>query len=298
DDFHHSLHTLLTRERTGYYESFGSIEHLAKAYRSGFVYSGQRSAYRKQQYGNSSLDVPARRFVVFAQNHDQVGNRAAGDRLSTIVSFERLKLAAGAVLLSPFVPLLFMGEEYGETAPFQYFVSHNDEALIVAVRNGRKEEFSRFEWQEDIPDPQSQQTFDRSRLNWSLRDTGEHLTLRNFHRDLLSLRRSIPALSNLSKDCTKTFVCGDSCLILERWHASSRVAVLFNFGETVTRARFPGRENQWRKIFDSADTSWAVPGSVAPQFVEVSESTTVGIPALSFCAFVPSADGGSRDATI
>lgn len=296
DDFHHSLHTLLTREKTGYYESFGSIEHLAKAYTSGFVYSGQHSPYRERQYGNSSADIPARRFVVFAQNHDQVGNRAQGDRLSTIVDFERLKLAAGAVLLSPFVPLLFMGEEYAETAPFQYFVSHADEALIEAVRKGRKEEFSRFDWQQEIPDPQSRETFDRSRLNWSLRDTGKHLTLRSFHKELLSLRRSIPTLSNLSKDCAKTLVCGEGCLVLDRLDASSRVAAIFNFGERTARARFPGGGNQWRKILDSAESRWAGPSSVAPQLVEVSEFTTIHISALSFCVFVPSANGGSLDA--
>lgn len=295
DDFHHSLHTLLTREKTGYYESFGSIEHLAKAYTSGFVYSGQHSPYRQRQYGNSSLDIPARRFVVFAQNHDQVGNRAQGDRLSTIVSFERLKLAAGAVLLSPFVPLLFMGEEYGEPAPFQYFVSHTDDSLIEAVRKGRQEEFSRFEWHQDVPDPQSEETFDRSRLDWSLSGTGKHLTLRSFYRALLSLRRSIPALSNLTKDCTKATICDDSCLILERRHAASRVTAIFNFGEKTARARFPDGSNQWRKILDSADSNWAGPGSVALQFVEVSQSATIDISALSFCVFVPSSDGGSRD---
>lgn len=296
DDFHHSLHTLLTREKRGYYESFGSIEHLAKAYTSGFVYSGQYSPYRQQRYGNSSLDVPARRFVVFAQNHDQVGNRAQGDRLSTIVNFEKLKLAAGAVLLSPFIPLLFMGEEYAETAPFQYFVSHTDEPLIEAVRKGRKEEFSRFDWKQAIPDPQSEQTFDRSRLDWSLRDIGKHLTLRGFYTELLNLRRSIPALANLSKDCTKALICGDSCLILERWHTSSRVVAIFNFGEQIAKSGFPGSGRLWRKVFDSADTLWAGPGSVTPQVVEVNESVSIDISALSVCLFLPSVDGGSIDA--
>lgn len=296
DDFHHSLHTLLTREKNGYYESFGSIEHLAKAYASGFVYSGQHSPYRQQRYGNSSLDVPARRFVVFAQNHDQVGNRAQGDRLSTIVSFEKLKLAAGAVLLSPFIPLLFMGEEYGETAPFQYFVSHTDKPLIEAVRNGRKEEFSRFGWKQDVPDPQSEETFERSRLNWSLRDTGKHLTLRGVYTELLNLRRSSPVLSDLSKDCTKASICGDACLILERWHTNSRIVVIFNFGEQIAKSPFPDGGSLWRKVFDSADTLWAGPGSVTPKVVEVNESATIDISALSVCVFVPSVDGGSIDA--
>jgi maltooligosyltrehalose trehalohydrolase len=294
DDFHHSLHTLLTREKTGYYESFGSIEHLAKAYASGFVYSGQYSPYRERRYGNSSLDVPARRFVVFSQNHDQVGNRALGDRLSSIVSFEKLKLAAGAVLLSPFVPLLFMGEEYGETAPFLYFVSHGDESLIEAVRKGRREEFSRFGWQEGIPDPQSVETFDRSRLNWSLREQGKHLISRRVYRELLSLRRSIPAFSNLSKTCTKVSASGESCLILERWHEADRVFVAFNFGESGVRVRPPGASAYWQKIFDSAESRWGGPGSCVPEILEMKELTSFDVPAVSFCVFQSSGEGGSK----
>lgn len=294
DDFHHSLHTLLTSEKAGYYESFGSIEHLAKAYTSGFVYSGQYSPYRQCRYGNSSCDVPARRFVVFAQNHDQVGNRALGDRLSAIVSFEKLKLAAGAVLLSPFVPLLFMGEEYGETAPFQYFVSHNDSSLIEAVRKGRKEEFARFGWQQDIPDPQSPETFNRSRLNWSLRDGGKHLTLRSFYAELLALRQSIPAISNLSKARTKASVCGDSCLALERWHAADRVFAVFNFGEDAC-ACSPSGNGRWRKILDSAETRWGGPGSTVPEIFEVTESAKINIPAASFSVFRRSSEGGASD---
>jgi maltooligosyltrehalose trehalohydrolase len=293
DDFHHSLHALLTREKTGYYESFGSIEHLAAAYRSGFVYSGQYSPYRKRRYGNSSLDIPARRFVVFAQNHDQVGNRARGDRLSTMVSFERVKLAAGAVLLSPFVPLLFMGEEYAETAPFQYFVSHGDQPLIEAVRKGRKEEFSRFAWEQDIPDPQSVETFNRSRLDWSLRDRGQHLIARGFFAELLKLRRSIPAVSNLSKAHTKAMGCQDRCLVLERWHAADHIFVVFNFAEEAARAGSPSGVCSWRKVFDSAEVRWGGRGSAAPEFLEVKESATIDIPALSFCVY--QAEGGKID---
>jgi maltooligosyltrehalose trehalohydrolase len=131
DDFHHALHTLLTRERRGYYQDFGQLRNLAKAFREGFVYSGEYSPYRRRRHGNPSRDIPAHQFVVFAQNHDQVGNRMRGERLSELVCLERTKLTAGVVLLSPFIPLLFMGEEYGETAPFPYFVSHSDPALVA-----------------------------------------------------------------------------------------------------------------------------------------------------------------------
>jgi len=147
DDFHHALHTLLTGEQTGYYLDFGSLEHLDKAFTEGFVYSSQYSAYRRRRHGNSSCHVPPRQFVVFSQNHDQVGNRLLGERLSTLVSFEALKLVAGMVILSPYIPLLFMGEEWGERAPFQYFTSHSDAALVHAVRRGRQAEFASFRWQ-------------------------------------------------------------------------------------------------------------------------------------------------------
>ena len=138
DDFHHALHTLLTKERKGYYQDFGDLNHLAKALGEGFVYSGQYSYFRRRRHGNPSGHLPPAKWVVFSQNHDQVGNRPQGERLSTLISFEALKLAAAMVLLSPNIPLLFMGEEYGEEAPFLYFVSHSDPALIEAIRQGRK----------------------------------------------------------------------------------------------------------------------------------------------------------------
>ncbi len=142
DDFHHALRVLLTGDQGGYYQDFGELGHLAKAFREGFVYAGDYSTYRRRRHGNSSQHMPAQQFVVFTQNHDQVGNRMLGERLSQLVSLEALKLAASAVLLSPFIPLLFMGEEYGEVAPFQYFISHLDAQLVDAVRRGRREEFA------------------------------------------------------------------------------------------------------------------------------------------------------------
>lgn len=293
DDFHHALHALLTREEMGYYESFGSLEHLATAYTSGYVYSGEFSPYRRRRYGNSSLDVPARRFVVFSQNHDQVGNRAKGDRLSTIVGFEKLKLAAGAVLLSPFVPLLFMGEEYGETAPFQYFVSHNDPALIEAVRKGRKQEFARFGWQDEIPDPQAEETFQRSRPNWSLRDQDRHLVLHNFYAALLARRRSVPALSNLSKARTKASACAGQCLLLQRGSGLHRVFAAFNFSEQPAPVHPPACCGSWRKLLDSAETRWAGTGASAPESFQPSESSTIDIPPHSFSLYQHSTEGDS-----
>src|SRR5579885_155483 len=167
DDFHHAVHTLLTKEDRGYYADFGGINHLAGTLQNGWFYRGQYSAHRKRRHGNSPEGIAPSKFVVCTQNHDQIGNRAAGDRLTTLVNFEALKLAAGVNLLSPFLPLLFLGEEYGEPAPFQYFTSHGDPGLVEAVRRGRREEFASFGWQEAVPDPQDEQTYQRSHLNLS-----------------------------------------------------------------------------------------------------------------------------------
>ncbi len=173
DDFHHSLHTLLTGERQGYYADFGKVRHLAKSIEEGFVYSGQYSRFRKRDHGNSSKDIPAHRLIVFSQNHDQVGNRMLGERLSSLVSFESLKLAAGVLLSSPYVPLLFMGEEYGESAPFLYFVDHSDPALIESVRRGRRKEFESFRFEGEAPDPQAEETFHQSKIDWKKRESGK-----------------------------------------------------------------------------------------------------------------------------
>src|SRR5204863_7341167 len=154
----------------------------------------QFSRFRKRRHGVSSKNVPADRFVVFSQNHDQIGNRLQGERLSKLVSYEALKLAAGVVLFSPYIPLIFMGEEYGEEAPFLYFISHGDPDLIEAVRRGRKEEFREFQWQGELSDPQSEETFLRSRISWEHREKGRHRTLLELYRTLIRLRKEIPVL--------------------------------------------------------------------------------------------------------
>jgi maltooligosyltrehalose trehalohydrolase len=194
DDFHHAVHAELTGERGGYYADFGGVGMIATALRQPFVYAGQRSAYRRRRHGAPTDSASRQRFVVCIQNHDQVGNRAAGDRLDTLVSFEQRKLAAALLLLSPYVPLLFMGEEYGERRPFQYFVSHTDPELVRAVREGRRNEFAAFGWENDVPDPQSEETFERSTLDPSVAGTGRHAHLAALYHRLLRLRRTEPAL--------------------------------------------------------------------------------------------------------
>jgi maltooligosyltrehalose trehalohydrolase len=165
DDLHHALRTELTDERGGYYVDYQGFPNLAKAYRAGFVQDGTYSEYRRRRHGNSAKHVNPIKLVVCSQNHDQVGNRLLGERLTELVSFEQQKLAAASIILSPYLPMLFMGEEYAETAPFQFFISHTDPDLVRAVREGRKEEFARFEWNQEPPDPQDEATFLRCKLN-------------------------------------------------------------------------------------------------------------------------------------
>ena len=194
DDFHHTLHATLTGESEGYYRDFRGIATMGDVYREPFFYARRYSAHRDRRHGRSSEGVPRQRFIICAQNHDQVGNRALGERLSTLVSADRLRLSAALVLLSPYLPLLFMGEEYGETNPFRYFIHHGDPALVQAVREGRAREFPEIARLGAEVDPQSEETFARSRLNWARRETPEGGQLLALYRDLLALRREEPAL--------------------------------------------------------------------------------------------------------
>ncbi|MGE5892662.1 MAG: malto-oligosyltrehalose trehalohydrolase, partial [bacterium] len=284
DDFHHCLHTLLTGERTGYYEDFGKMEYLEKALREGFVYSGEYSAFRKRKHGNSSKDRPARQFAVFSQNHDQVGNRMRGDRSSKLVSFEGLKLSAGIVLLSPYIPLLFMGEEYGEDNPFLYFVSHGDAALVEAVRRGRREEFGTFAWEGEPPDPQAVDTFLRSRPDWRKRESGRHRNLLDLYRSLIRLRKETPALAALDKNALE--VSGESehnVIILRRWKEESHVLCIFNFSDREATIRLPLPDGRWSKILDSSHRAWDGPGMVLPDILASNQD--VRIRAFSFAVF-------------
>lgn len=265
DDFHHSLHTLLTGETSGYYQDFGALHHLGKAFRQGFVYSGQYSRYRQRRFGRSSDRIAASRLVVFAQNHDQIGNRMLGDRLSQGVDFGALKLAAGAVLLSPYIPLLFMGEEYGETAPFQYFVSHSDAALIAATRQGRQEEFAAFGWNQPIPDPQDEATFLRSKLHHELAFEGRHQTLKEYYRELLRLRRQHASLRCLSKENMEVRAWEtEKVLLVHRWCGEDQTSVLLTFAHSPTFIELPLPVGKWLKELDSEDRCWGGSGSELP----------------------------------
>jgi maltooligosyltrehalose trehalohydrolase len=271
DDFHHALRCVLTDERNGYYEDYGEFHQLVKAYREGFVYSGEYSKYRRRRHGTSTRDIPAERFVVFSQNHDQVGNRMLGERLSQLVDFESLKLAAASVILSPFIPLLFMGEEYGEEAPFQYFISHSDPQLIEAVRNGRRHEFTAFSWQGEPPDPQDEATFIRAKLNHQLKREGKFRTLWEFYREILRLRKELTPLAQLNHEqCGVQGFETERVLLLRRWSRDEEVCGVLNFNQApVSVPLAPGR---WRKVLDSSDARWDGPGSSLPVELEPAES--------------------------
>lgn len=252
DDFHHALHTLLTGEDLGYYMDFGTVGQMAKALREGFVYTWEYSRFRERMHGSSTAERPPRQLVVFSQNHDQVGNRLLGDRLSGSLPLEKLKLAAALVLLSPNLPLLFMGEEYGEKAPFQYFISHTDPGLAEAVRKGRREEFSKFLWQGELPDPQSEETFNRSKINPELRHEGRHKELFEFYKTLIALRKNHPALGAAEKGQTEVTEHPEQrAVVVRQWKGEAQVffAASFNDVPVTLKAGLPG--GKWKRLLAS-----------------------------------------------
>lgn len=197
DDFHHALHTVLTGERTGYYEDFGSLAQLAKALQHAFVYDGIYSRHRGRLHGRPAIGLSGHHFLGYAQNHDQVGNRAQGERLSRLVSIGRQKIAAALVLTSPFIPMLFQGEEFGASTPFLYFTQHEDPELGTSVSEGRRSEFKAFGWDpEQVPDPQDPATFKRSKLRWHEVRDEPHASLLQWHKDLIAFRHAHSALTD------------------------------------------------------------------------------------------------------
>ena len=285
DDFHHCLHVLLTGEQTGYYADFGGVSQFAKVWREGYAYTGGHSRHRGRRHGGNPRPNPSKHFVVCSQNHDQIGNRMLGDRLGARLTFEQQKLAAGAVILSPFVPLLFMGEEYGETAPFQYFVSHSDPALIEAVRQGRRREFASFAWQGEAPDPQDEATYHRCKLNSALAREGRHRTLREYHRELLALRGRIAPIRDAQKEALETTTFEEAGVFMVRqWSGGDEIALVFNFSGKDHSLDLPFPTAAWRPLLDSADPRWAGPGRSA---AELSSSGQVRVerPATSLVVY-------------
>jgi maltooligosyltrehalose trehalohydrolase len=238
DDFHHALHSVLTGETSGYYADFGTLDDLATTLVQGYRYAGDYSPFRQRRHGRPSPALDGRRLLGYLQNHDQIGNRAVGERSSALMSPGRLMIGAAVVLTAPFVPMLFQGEEWAASTPFQYFTDHHDQELGAAVSKGRREEFEAFGWDpENVPDPQSVETFERSKLRWDEPSTAEHARLLEFHRRLIELRRAYPDLSDGRLEYVGVEFDED-----ERWlsFTRGRVTVAFNIGESDARVAIDG----------------------------------------------------------
>ncbi len=236
DDFHHALHALLTGERTGYYEDFGELADVSKALENGYVYDGRFSPHRRRRHGRSTRGLSGSAFLGYLQNHDQVGNRARGDRISHIAGTELQKVGAALVLISPFVPMIFQGEEWAASAPFPYFTDH-EPGLGAAVRRGRRGEFAAFGWDPDqIPDPQDPATFAAAKLDWSETDQPGHADVLDWYRTMISLRRSSPDLTDGRLDRVKaTADEPNGTLVVER----GSMMVVANVSEVTASVETP-----------------------------------------------------------
>ncbi|MBL8012975.1 MAG: malto-oligosyltrehalose trehalohydrolase [Candidatus Omnitrophica bacterium] len=272
DDFHHIVHALLTQESNGYYQDFSTPEQLAKMFKESFIYDGVFSEFRKRYHGNSAADLPAERFVVCVQNHDQIGNRLKGERLSSLVSFEAQKLAAGALILSPYLPLLFMGQEYGEKAPFLYFMSFQDEKMIQAVRDGRRREFKEFNWNEEPADPYALDTFARCKLNWASKNEGEHKFLLDFYKKLISLRKASAALYWLDKDDVQIDL-REGAVIMHRLGPQQYFKIIMNFQDHAISLPWVGAKSA--KVINSSERQWGGPTLAAQELINFSEVLVV-----------------------
>ncbi|MBS1662740.1 MAG: malto-oligosyltrehalose trehalohydrolase [Bacteroidetes bacterium] len=254
DDFHHSLYVLLDRKVWKHYKDFGHLSQLAKAYTEGFVHSNEYVFFRQRKHGASSAGLPGHRFVVFNQNHDLPGNRPDGKRLSALVDLPRLKLAAAAVLLSPYIPLLFMGEEYGETNPFYFFSDYSDPEITNGLQEGRKKQFAEFDWDGEPKDSQAIETFQASILDWDRRKSGSHAELLAWHKKLLDLRKNHPLLSDLTKNNFRADLLSNQGVALYRHSAdqSHHLLCLLNFSDHPLTAHldYGAPETPWKNVLD------------------------------------------------
>jgi maltooligosyltrehalose trehalohydrolase len=248
DDFHHALHTVLTGESSGYYTDFGSLQQLAKAISHGYVYDGCYSQFRGCRHGRPLGSVAKSRLLGYLQTHDQIGNRAGGDRITHLCSWDRVKIGAALVMTAPFIPMLFQGEEWGTSSPFQYFTNHPDPDLGRAVSEGRKREFREYGWSpSDVPDPQDPETFLRSKLNWAEIGNPEHAELLDWYRELIAFRKQTPALRSAPVEVA--FDERDRYLVVRRGDFAVAVnlsdvwrSIPWNSGGQVLLASKPGVE--------------------------------------------------------
>jgi maltooligosyltrehalose trehalohydrolase len=246
---------LVTSEKTGYYSDFGSIDQLCKSINSAYVFDGIYSPSRKRTFGNKTTGLPGNKFLVFAQNHDQAGNRLKGDRFTTMVNTETLKLIAGTVFFSPYIPLIFMGEEHGETNPFLYFISHGDDELINAVREGRKREFSYLAESDCMSDPQAEETFNASKLGWKLDEKQEDLLA--YYKELIRLRKTHKVLKNTDRPGTEAEVIKDcNAIVLLRQYQESLVICILNYEKRPVELELTAPKKPLFVLLNSSGDDW------------------------------------------
>ncbi|RNL55784.1 malto-oligosyltrehalose trehalohydrolase [Pedobacter jejuensis] len=259
DEFHHALWVAAGQEKNGYYADFDGITHLAKSFNDAYVYDGQFSKHRNKNFGKPANN-PGEQFVVFSQNHDQIGNRMLGERSSTLVSFEMLKLMAATVFVSPFLPLIFMGEEWAETNPFQFFISHNEKELVDAVRKGRKEEFIAFHSEGEIPDPQLELAFTASKLDWEKPAMGNYKLMLNYYKNLIALRKNNAALNTLDRKGTKAKAYeAKNTIVLTRKSTNQKIICLLNFSIDIQNIEIENLSDKWELLLDSSDKKYVGP---------------------------------------
>jgi maltooligosyltrehalose trehalohydrolase len=254
DDFHHALHVTTTGEKEGYYADYNGIGDLCKSFNSAFVYDGVYSRFRKKTFGTSAKGFEPHRFIIFSQNHDQVGNRQKGERIGHLVSFELQKLICGAVMFSPFVPLIFMGEEWNASSPFQYFVSHIDSELAEAVRKGRSQEFKFSNPMEETPDPLSIRTFHDSKLNWTDLERSEHKIIHDFYKHLIGFHKYLNSDNNNEQFAHASSDANRKILKVKRNTQELVFTAVMNFSEVMHHLIHD--EDCQKVIINSADSKW------------------------------------------
>lgn len=251
DDLHHAIHAKLTGEQQGYYADYGTTGDIVRSLESGFALQGDFSRYRGRRHGRDPGELEPHRVVVCIQNHDQIGNRQDGDRLTELAGLRKHRLAVTAVILSPFTPLLFMGEEYGDPAPFPYFIAHGDPELVDAVRRGRRRQFSSFEWPGDPPDPADPETYRSAVLDWSLRNEHPHDGMLRLYKDLLELRRNTRRRLGFSRKRHEVSQHGDVVLLRRRDETGElEQLVVLNFGNGTS---VPVPALPWHVALESGD---------------------------------------------
>jgi maltooligosyltrehalose trehalohydrolase len=280
DDFHHALHAVLTGARRGYFSDFGRYEQLARAITAGFAYEGQHSPHRRRRHGAPAVEDAGDRFVICIQNHDQVANGYQGQRIAAVAGVDRQKVAASILFSTPALPMLFQGEEYGEQAPFDYFTSHGDPALAKAVRDGRHAEYLHLlEVGADATawaDPQDVETFRRSTLRWESLGQRPHAEMLAFYRQLIALRRRLPALRNNRKDLTRVdFDEAGRWLTIRRGDPDGSAALTcVNLGDGPVEVRLPPSPGEgWRTVLSTI--------AAPPDAAALAGGTTLTLPTAS-----------------